>query len=84
MARLFVLIRKKGSKRYLGAIPARTGSATKLRRDIRKSIKPGFSFRIVTLKQLKSVIVNQRPRVVKKKRSVKRKKSVKKRRKKRK
>lgn len=63
MARLFILIRRKGSKRFLGAIPTRKGATmASLRRVMPKQIKKGFTFRIVTEKQLKAVILKQRPR----------------------
>ena len=60
MARLFILIRRKGSKRFLGAIPTRKGATIASLRRVR--IK-GFVFRIVTEKQLKAIILKQRPRV---------------------
>ncbi len=63
MARLFILIRRKGSKRFLGAIPTRKGATmASLRRTMPKQIKKGFVFRIITEKQLKAVILKQRPR----------------------
>ncbi len=63
MARLFILIRRKGSKRFLGAIPTRKGATmASLRRIMPKQIKKGFMFRIVTEKQLKAIILKQRPK----------------------
>jgi len=63
MTRLFILIRRKGSKRFLGAIPTRKGATmASLRRTMPKQIKKGFVFRIVTEKQLKRIILKQRPR----------------------
>ena len=63
MARLFILIRRKGSKRFLGAIPTRKGATmASLRRVMPKQIKKGFVFRIVTEKQLKRIILSQRPK----------------------
>ena len=59
MARLFILIRRKGSKRFLGAIPTRKGATMASLRRVR--IK-GFVFRIVTEKQLRAIILKQRPR----------------------
>ena len=59
MARLFILIRRKGSKRFLGAIPTRKGATMASLRRVR--IK-GFVFRIVTEKQLRRIILKQRPR----------------------
>ena len=59
MARLFLLIRRKGNKRFLGAIPTRKGATMASLRRVK--IK-GFVFRIVTEKQLKAIILRQRPR----------------------
>jgi len=65
MARLFILIRRKGSKRFLGAIPTKKGATmASLRRVMPKQIKKGFVFRIITEKQLKRIILKQRPRTV--------------------
>ena len=63
MVRLFILIKRKGSKRFLGAIPTRKGATmASLRRIMPKQIKKGFTFKIVTEKQLKKIILLQRPR----------------------
>ena len=65
MARLFILIRRKGSKRFLGAIPTKKGATmASLRRVMPKQIKKGFVFRIITEKQLKRIILKQRSRTV--------------------
>ena len=70
MARLFILIRRKGSKRFLGAIPTRKGATmASLRRIMPKQIKKGFVFRIITEKQLRAIILKQRPRVARRVRS---------------
>ncbi len=72
MVRLFILIRRKGSKRFLGAIPTRKGATMASLRRVR--IK-GFVFRIVTEKQLRRIILKQRPRGVRRlrKRGIRRK-----------
>lgn len=70
MAKLFVLIKRKGSKRFKGVIPAKKGSTRKsLKRLVVKRLKSGFSARIVNITQLKSVIKRMSPkrRVTKKK-----------------
>jgi len=78
----FVLIKRKGSKRYLGAIPSKSGvSLAKLRSTVSKQIKSGFSYKIVTSSGLKNVLRSLKPKSAK--RTVKRrmvKKRVKKRR----
>jgi len=59
MVRLFILIRRKGTKKFLGAIPARRGvTRKKLMNVARKQIKPGFSFSIITEAQLKKRFSN--------------------------
>jgi len=74
MTKLFILIKKKGKKGYLGAIPSRPNTSSKqLRSQLALRIRPGFSFKIVTLAQLKKVIVRQRPKI---KRARKRKKKI--------
>ena len=66
MAKLYILIKRKGSKRFLGAIPTKKGvSVNKLRKIIPKQIKSGFSARIVTEMQLKRLVQKMRPRKVK-------------------
>lgn len=49
MVRYFILIKRKNSKRYLGAIPARIGiSISTLRQAAKKQIKKGFNYKIIT------------------------------------
>jgi hypothetical protein len=76
MARLFVILKRKGSKRYFGAIPVRKGSSpSKVKKAVRKKLKKGFVFRIITLKQLRRIVARQAPvRVRRKRRAKKRKK----------
>ena len=69
MPKLFILIRRKGSKRFLGAIPTKkSATVKKLRLLISRQIKKGFSARIVTDSQLKRVIAKQSPKLRKIKR----------------
>lgn len=69
MTRLFILIKRKGSKRALGTIPTEKGATVKsLKSLISRKLKGGFSARIITEKQLKQLIVRQAPRQVPKKR----------------
>jgi len=66
MAKLYVLLKKKGSKRPLGIIPSKKGvSIQKLRKIIPKQIKSGYSAKIITEAQLKRLIETMRPRKVK-------------------
>ena len=65
MTRLFILIKRKGSKRFLGAIPSKKGvSKEKLKKILSKQLKRGYTFVIVTLPQLKKVILRQKPKKV--------------------
>lgn len=76
MPKLFILIRRKGSKRFLGAIPTKKGATVKkLRLLISKQIKKNLSARIVTASQLKRVIAKQAPRLRKLKRKTRRRSS---------
>ena len=66
MTKLYVLLKRKGSKRPFGAIPTKKGtSIAKLRKIIPKQIKSGFSAKIVTDMQLKRIIGKMKPRKVK-------------------
>jgi len=65
MARLYILIRKKGFKRYEGVIPAKSGiSRDKIKSTLKKSLKSKYSALIVTDDQLKRILVKQKPRRV--------------------
>lgn len=83
MVNLFILIKKKGKKGYLGAIPARPRATSKqLRSQLAKRIRPGFSFKIVSMSQLKKIVLMQRPKIkrtIKKRKLTRRKKLIKKR-----
>jgi len=60
MARLFILIKRKGAKTFKDAIPARKGiSKVQLQKKVRKSLKPGLTFRIITETQFKSMLLRQ-------------------------
>ena len=60
--KVFVLIKRKGSKRFLGAIPVKAGSSIKiLRQRLTKKINKAFMFKIVTFSQLKNVVQKQVP-----------------------
>jgi len=49
MAKLFILIKRRGSKQYLGAIPAKKGvTMARLRAILKRSLKRGFIAKIVT------------------------------------
>jgi hypothetical protein len=66
MGRLYVVIRRNGSKRFIGAIPARRGvTVSQLKKVLPSQIKKGFSAKIVSSKTLKRIILKQRPRRVK-------------------
>ena len=70
MAKLFILIRRKGSKTFLGAIPAkRSATPAKLKRMIKTRLRGGLSARIVTEAQLKRIISRQRPRITRRRKS---------------
>ena len=69
----YVLIKRKGSKNYLGAIPSKSGvSLAKLRSTVSKQIKSGFSYKIVTGSGLKNLLKNLKPKRTAKRKTVKR------------
>lgn len=55
--RYFILVKRKGAKTWLGAIPARRGvSLKKLRAIVSKQLKPGFHAKIVSDTQLRRLL----------------------------
>ena len=55
--RYFILIKRKTSKKWLGAIPTKKGiSLNKVRSVVKSNIKQGFSYKIITDTQLKSML----------------------------
>jgi len=54
---IFILIKRKGSKNYLGAIPVKKGvSKLQAQKLARKTVKKAFSFRIATGNEVKAVL----------------------------
>ena len=54
MARLYILIKRKGSKKWLGAIPAKAGATRlRIRALMRKQLKKGFTYKIISEQALK-------------------------------
>ncbi len=81
MPKYYVLIKRKGAKKWIGAIPSKKGiSKKKLQSSIRTQIKKGFTYRIITgsiLKRMLSSLINKKTRkrkTTKKKRTIKRRK----------
>lgn len=57
MVKLFIIIKRKTSKKLLGAIPAKKGATiSKLKELIMKQKRAGFSARIVSEAQLKKIL----------------------------
>lgn len=55
MAKLFILIKRRGSKGFLGAIPVKAGvTVARLRALLRKALRTGFTAKIVS-----SAVVNR-------------------------
>jgi len=74
MARLFIVLKRKGDKLFTGAIPVKRG-VSKLRAEkvMRSSIKKGFVGRVVSEITLRKLIVAQtKKRLVLRKRPTKR------------
>jgi hypothetical protein len=63
MAERYIILRRVGSKRFLGAIPIKRGvPPSVLKRQLRKSLKGGYAFRIVNALTVKKIIKHQSPR----------------------
>lgn len=64
MGKLFILIRRKGSTRFIGAIPVKKGvSSARIKILLRKQPKLGLISRVVSETQLRRVIIATSPRV---------------------
>jgi len=61
MVRYFILIKRKGSKKWLGAIPAKKGVSLAKLRTI--NTRSGFVKKIITESQLKSIVKSLVPTV---------------------
>ena len=60
MSRLFILIKRKGAKRFKDAIPARKGiSRSMLQKKVKKSLKAGLTLRIITESMFKTMLLRQ-------------------------
>ena len=54
MSRYFVLIKRKGSKRWLGAIPAKPkAKKADIVRSVRRNLKPGFVAKVISSDELR-------------------------------
>lgn len=60
----YILVRRKGTKRWLGAIPAKSGvSLARLKQVVRRVTRPGFQAKVVTqatFKRLMTSLVKKR------------------------
>jgi len=62
MARHFVVIKRKGSKRPIGAVPIQRGvSLRKVKKRVSKRIKSGFQFKILSEAALTKLLIRLRP-----------------------
>ena len=82
MVRYFILIRKKKTKQWKGAIPTRRGiSLAKIKKLLRTQLRQGYQGRIVTEAQLKRLLIRTAPRRAISRRRTKRRRKVKRRKK---
>ena len=59
----YILIKKKGSKRYQGIVPAKKKvSKAVLRKSLKRNLKKGLTFRIITKKELVKLLKNLKVR----------------------
>lgn len=69
MVQYYILIKRKGSKRWSGAIPSNKGvSLSKLKTNVKKQIKKGYTYKIINQTQLRRIFSN----ILKSKKKVKR------------
>jgi len=62
MGRLFILIKRKGSKTWRGAIPARRGiSKAKVQAIVRRNLKPGYVAKVVSERELAALLKRLSP-----------------------
>jgi hypothetical protein len=68
MAKYYILVKKKNSKNWLGAIPAKKGVTLKrLRKGVSGQVKKGYSYKIITSDQLKRLLKKMKPKATRKK-----------------
>lgn len=80
--RYYILIKRKGTKKWLGAIPAKKGvSKSKLIQLFSRKLKKGFTYRIITQAQLKRYLARLVPKGIRRIKGSKRRKIRKRRRK---
>jgi len=69
----YILIRRVGSKKYIGVIPGKKGaSKIQLSKRVSKNLKKGYTYRIITQAQLKVFLKKKPMKQYKRKRIVKR------------
>ena len=62
---LFVLVKRKGTKRIMGFFPGRKGvSRDKLAKIARKDVRSGFQVKVINSTQLKAVLKSLRNKLV--------------------
>ena len=63
MVRLYIIVRRKGSKRFLGAIPTKADASPKAVRNIaRRLIKKSLEYRVIDASQLRRLVFRMKPR----------------------
>lgn len=63
MVKYYILIKRKGAKKWTGAIPARRGvSLGKIKSIVSKSMRKGYSARVVSEQQLKRYLLKSAPK----------------------
>lgn len=61
---IYILIKKKGAKRYSSVYKAKPGvTASKLRKQLSKSLSKQVTYRLANFNQVKRIILSQRPRI---------------------
>ena len=74
MVKYYILIKRKTSKKWVGAIPSKKNvSLTKLKTIIKNSIKKGWTAKIITQTQLKKFLLKKTKKPIKRKKVVRKK-----------
>lgn len=63
MAKYYILIKRKGAKKWKGAIPAKRGiSLSKIKSIVSKSLRKGYTAKVVSEQQLKRYLLKVAPK----------------------
>lgn len=68
MVQYYILVKRKGSKKWSGAIPSKKGvTLSKLKTNVKKQIKKGYTYKITNQTGLRKIFANILKQKLKKK-----------------